>query len=405
MKLTTWQELTRELHQPAATKIILFVADGLGGLPLSPEGKTELETARTPNLDRLAALGITGLSEPVGPGITPGSGPGHMALFGYDPVANRIGRGVLEALGIDFPLERTDVAARGNFCTVDDQGRIVDRRAGRISTERCIELCRLLRERVRVEGAEVFVEPVREHRFVLVIRGEHLGDRISDTDPQRVGAEPLAPIAEDPASEQTAQIVSAFVRQAAEVLRDHHPANMLLLRGFSKHPDLPTMSEVYGLHAVALAVYPMYRGLAKLVGMRVANAGRTLEEQIEALKREWEQGDFFFVHYKYTDSTGEDGDFDAKVRRIEELDGVIPQIMALHPDVFIFTGDHSTPSALRSHSWHPVPVLLVAKHCRPDEVREFGERACARGGLGLVPACHLLPLALAYAGRLQKFGA
>ncbi len=405
MKLTPWQELTRELHQPAPTKIILFVADGLGGLPLEPDGKTELETARTPNLDHLAAQGVTGLSQPVGPGITPGSGPGHMALFGYDPIANEIGRGVLEALGIDFPLERSDVAARGNFCTVDEAGRVVDRRAGRIPTEKCIELCRLLQENVRVDEAEVFVAPVREHRFVLVIRGENLGDHVSDTDPQRTGAEPLDPIAEDPASERTAQIVARFVAQAKELLKDHHPANMLLLRGFSKHPDLPTMTEIYGLHAVALAVYPMYRGLAKLVGMRVANAGKSLADQVAALKREWEQGDFFFIHYKYTDSTGEDGDFRAKVQRIEEVDAVIPEIMALNPDVFIFTGDHSTPSLLRSHSWHPVPVLLVAKSCRPDEVREFGERACARGGLGLIPACQLLPLALAHAGRLRKFGA
>lgn len=405
MNLTPWQELTRELQQPAAGKIVLFVADGLGGLPLEPGGKTELETARTPNLDALAARGVTGLSVPVGPGITPGSGPGHMALFGYDPIRNQIGRGVLEALGIDFPLEAEDVAARGNFCTVDEQGRIVDRRAGRISTDRCVALCKKLRENIRVPGVELFVEPVREHRFVLVIRGQGLGDRVNDTDPQRTGVPPLRARGEDAASQRTAQIVETFVRQAAELLRDEHPANMLTLRGFSKRPALPTMKELYGVDAVALAVYPMYRGLARLVGMRVADAGKSLQEQIEALRREWEQGDFFFIHYKYTDSTGEDGNFQEKVRRIEEVDAVLPAIMQLQPEVFIFTGDHSTPSLLRSHSWHPVPLLLVARSCRPDGVTEFGESSCLRGGLGQIPACHILPLALAHCGRLKKFGA
>ncbi len=405
MHLTTWQELTRELQQPAIGKIVLFVADGLGGLPLEPGGKTELETARTPNLDALARRGVTGLSVPVGPGITPGSGPGHMALFGYDPVRNVIGRGVLEALGIDFPLEPADVAARGNFCTVDEHGRIVDRRAGRIPTEKCVELCRKLAENIRIPGVQLFVEPVREHRFVLVIRGAGLGDRVNDTDPQRTGVPPVRARGEDPMSQRTAEIVEQFVRQAAELLRDEHPANMLTLRGFSKRPNLPTMRDLYGLDAVALAVYPMYRGLARLVGMRIADAGKTLQDQIAALKREWEQGDFFFVHYKYTDSTGEDGNFAAKVEKIEEIDAVIPSIMALHPDVFIFTGDHSTPSLLKSHSWHPVPLLLVANTCRPDDVTEFGERACARGGLGQIPACHILPLALAHCGRLKKFGA
>lgn len=405
MSLTVWQELTRDLQQPSSGKIVLFVADGLGGLPLEPGGKTELETANTPNLDALAARGVTGLSIPVGPGITPGSGPGHMALFGYDPIRNEIGRGVLEALGIDFPLEPDDVAARGNFCTVDEHGNIVDRRAGRISTEKCVELCQKMVRNIQIPGVQLFVEPVREHRFVLVLRAPGLGDRVNDTDPQRTGVPPLKARGEDGPSQRTAQLVETFVRKAAEILRDEHPANMLTLRGFSKRPNLPTMEELYGLQPVALAVYPMYRGLARLVGMRIADAGKTLEDQVAALRREWDQGDFFFIHYKYTDSTGEDGNFPEKVRKIEEIDRHIPAIMELEPEVFIFTGDHSTPSLLRSHSWHPVPLLLVARTCRPDAVTEFGESSCLRGGLGQIPACHILPLALAHCGRLKKFGA
>jgi 2,3-bisphosphoglycerate-independent phosphoglycerate mutase len=405
MKLTPWQELTRELHQPADTKIVLFVADGLGGLPIEPMGKTELEAAHTPHLDELARRGITGLSIPIGPGIAPGSGPGHLALFGYDPVANRIGRGILEALGVDFPLEPRDVAARGNFCTIDATGRIVDRRAGRIPTEKCVELCAKLSAHVSLPEARVYIQPVREHRFLVVFRGEGLGDRVNDTDPQREGLAPLPPEGQDAASQRTAYLAAQLIAQAGTVLADEAQANMILLRGFSQRPQLPTMQELYGLTPVAIAVYPMYRGLAKLVGMRAVDAGKSLSDQIDALRRHWNEGDFFFLHYKYTDSAGEDGNFLAKVRHLEEIDRVIPDVLALNPDVFIFTGDHSTPCLLRTHSWHPVPTLLVARSCRPDGVAEFGERACRLGGLGLFQATELLPLALAHAGRLARFGA
>jgi 2,3-bisphosphoglycerate-independent phosphoglycerate mutase len=397
-------ELIRDLVEPGASKIVLLVADGLGGLPVVPGGKTELEAAHTTNLDGLAREGVTGLSIPVLPGITPGSGPGHLGLFGYDPLEYRIGRGILEALGINFAVGARDVAARGNFCSVDESGVITDRRAGRPATERCVAMCRKLQQ-IKVSGAEIFVEPVREHRFVVVFRGDDLGDRVNDTDPQTTGHKPLEARGEDPPSQRTAQAVNQFIAQAAQVLKGDAPTNMATLRGFARYPKIATMKEVYGLKACAIAVYPMYKGLARLVGMDVADAGATLADQIDTLHRLWGQYDFFFLHYKYTDSTGEDGNFDAKVEMIERLDAEIPRIQQLKPDVLIVTGDHSTPSKLRSHSWHPVPVLLSADSCRPDAVVGFSESACLRGGLGQFEAKYLMCLALAHAGRLAKYGA
>jgi 2,3-bisphosphoglycerate-independent phosphoglycerate mutase len=398
------QELIRELREPNGSKIVLLVADGLGGLPLEPGGKTELESARTPNLDACAREGICGLSIPVLPGITPGSGPGHLGLFGYDPLEHRIGRGILEALGIHFQVGPRDVAARGNFCTVDSAGRITDRRAGRPTTERCVAMCRKLQQ-IRIPGVEIFVEPVREHRFVVVFRGDDLGDAVNDTDPQQTGLKPLEARGADPHSAHTAEVVNRFVSEAGRVLQGDAPTNMVTLRGFARYPKIETMQEVYGIRPVAIAVYPMYKGLARLVGMDVADAGATLGDQVETLRRLWDQYDFFFLHYKYTDSTGEDGNFAAKVEMIERLDAELPHILALNPDVLIVTGDHSTPSKLRSHSWHPVPVLLCASSCRPDSVIEFGESYCLHGGLGQLQAMYLMPLAMAHARRLGKYGA
>jgi 2,3-bisphosphoglycerate-independent phosphoglycerate mutase len=397
-------QLTRELQEPGTSKIVLLVADGLGGLPLEPGGKTELETARTPNLDSLVRQGVCGLSIPVLPGITPGSGPGHLGLFGYDPLHYRIGRGILEALGINFQVGPKDVAIRGNFCTVDAAGVITDRRAGRPATERCVAMCKKLAG-IRIPGVELFVEPVREHRFVLVFRGDDLGDAVNDTDPQQTGVKPLEAKGADPRSENTARVANQFVTEAADVLKNDAPANMVTLRGFARYPAIDTMQDVYGVKPACIAVYPMYKGLARLVGMTVVEGATTLMEQAEALKRIWDQYDFFFLHYKYTDSTGEDGNFAAKVEMIEKLDGELPRIRGLNPDVLIVTGDHSTPSKLRSHSWHPVPTLLWSRTCRPDGVVEFGESFCLRGGLGQFQAMYLLPLALAHAGRLGKYGA
>ena len=397
-------DLTRTLNRRNSSKIVLVVADGVGGLPLEPGGRTELETAATPHMDALVADNVCGLLTPVLPGLTPGSGPGHVALFGYDPLEYRIGRGVLEALGTDFDLGPNDVAVRGNFCTVDDAGNIVDRRAGRIASAVCAQLVERLRG-IRIEGTEILLRPGREHRFAMVLRSFGLGGEVEDTDPQAIGVPPRRPAPRNTPSLRTAEIAEEFIARAREVLKDEHPANMILLRGFDRRPTIPTMQEVYGLNPIAIAVYPMYRGLARLVGMAVVPKAANLEQQIERLEENWDRFDFFFVHFKYSDSTGEDGKFDEKVQRIEELDAHIPHIVELNPDVLIVTGDHSTPAKLREHSWHPVPVLLAAATCRPDEATQFSESHCLRGGLGQLEARYLLPVALAHAGRLQKYGA
>jgi len=399
------QDLTRLLHVKNDSKIVMLVADGLGGLPLTPGGPTELEAAQTPNLDALARQGVSGLSIPIAPGITPGSGPGHLGLFGYDPLKYLIGRGVLEATGIGFHVGPDDVAIRCNFCTLDKEGRITDRRAGRIPTEASAPLAKMLNDQVKIPGIELFVEPVKEHRFAVIFRAQGLGAAVDDTDPQRTGIAPLAPVAHDEPSKKTAKIAQEFFAQALKLLAGQPKANGLTMRGFAVKPDLPTYEEVYGVRAAAIAVYPMYKGLAKLVGMDIIGEPATLEEEIDVLAEAWDNHDFFFVHFKYTDSRGEDGDFEAKVKVIEEFDAIVPRVMALRPDVLIVTGDHSTPAALGNHSWHPVPTLLVAEHCRTDGCTTFGEKAATCGGLGHFHAIHLMPLALANAGRLEKFGA
>ena len=397
-------DLVRELAEQATSKIVMLVADGLGGLPLEPGGKTELETAATPNLDRLAARGTSGSSIPVLPGITPGSGPGHLGLFGYDPLEFKIGRGALEATGIGFELGPDDVAARGNFCTLDAAGLIADRRAGRIASEESFKVVERL-QAVKIPGVETFVRPVKEHRFVVVFRGQGLDGRVADTDPQAVGVAPFDPQPVVSAAARTAEVAKEFVRQARAILADEPKANGMVLRGFAAKPQLPGYAELYGLRAAAIAVYPMYKGLAQLAGMKLVGKAQSLDEQIDELARHWEEFDFFFLHFKYTDSTGEDGNFAEKVRRIEELDRALPRIEALRPDVLIVTGDHSTPSKLKSHSWHPVPTLLAADTCRPDGLTKFSERDCLRGGFGQFPAKHLMLLAMAHSMRFGKYGA
>ena len=397
-------ELMKSLAQPSPSKIILLVLDGLGGLPGSDTGKTELETADTPNLNRLAEKGTTGLIDIVGPGITPGSAPGHLSLFGYSPLRFTIGRGALEAVGIDFDLEPGDVAARGNFCTTDKDGLVTDRRAGRIPNEKCTELCRLL-DGMIIENTRIFVRPVREHRFIIVFRGDGLNPGVSDSDPQQLGVSPKVATALQPEAAKTASIANKFISQAKSILAEQHPANMLLLRGFSERPEFPAMGEIYRLKPAAIAVYPMYRGLARLLGMEILNTGTSLEDEIKTLKENYSNYDFFFLHVKGTDSAGEDGDFERKVRVIEELDRALPSLIDTEPDVMIVTGDHSTPAILKGHSWHPVPVLLYSRWCRPDRASEFAESACASGGLGRFPATQVMPLAMAHALKLSKFGA
>jgi 2,3-bisphosphoglycerate-independent phosphoglycerate mutase len=397
--------LIRELVRGAETKIILLVIDGLGGVPREPGGLTELETARTPNLDRLAARGVCGLQQAAGVGITVGSGPGHLALFGYDPLRYRIGRGVLAALGTDFELRPSDVAARGNFCTVDSEGRVTDRRAGRISTDTNKELCALLRD-IELPEVELFVETVKEHRLLVVLRGAGLSGEIADTDPRAVGEPPRPPKPRSPEAERTAGLVRSFLEQAQQRLRGREPANMVILRGFGKLPAWPSFWELYGLRAAAVAEYPMYRGVAELVGMEALDVGPSVEDRLGVTAAHWHDFDFFFVHVKTIDSAGEDGDFARKVAEIERVDAAVPRLLELGPDVIVVTGDHSTPAVLKSHSWHPVPVILWSRHCRRDTVERFGERACEAGALGArLPAVDLMPLILANALRLDKYGA
>lgn len=397
-------DLIRPLVVSNTTKIVLLSLDGLGGLPSPATGRSELETARIPNLNALAAEAACGLLRHVAPGITPGSGPGHLGLFGYDPLEYQVGRGVLEALGIEFDLRPGDVAARGNFCTVDDQGLITDRRAGRISTELCTSLTARLRE-IRLPGVETFVEPVKEHRFVLVLRGPNLYGELSETDPQLLGKPPLPVRALASEAMHTAELVNTFITEARRRLSDAAPANMVLLRGFDLLPTWPRFPEVFGLRATAIAAYPMYRGLARLVGMEVLKTGAQFSDEMATLRQHWNGYDFFFLHYKDTDKAGEDGDFDAKVAALERFDVFVPEIRGLEPDVLVVTGDHSTPSVLAAHGWQPVPVLVWSRYCGADAVTTFTERACATGSLGLMPAQHVMPLVMANALRLTKFGA
>jgi 2,3-bisphosphoglycerate-independent phosphoglycerate mutase len=398
-----WEDLARELSQQTDSKIVLLVMDGVGGLAV--DGRTELETARTPNLDALAAKGVCGVTDPVLMGITPGSGPAHMAIFGYDPLKYQIGRGILEALGSGVGVGRNDLVARGNFATFKG-GIVVDRRAGRIPTEENVRICAYLNQHLpKREGVEVRVFPGKEHRFVARFTSEGLSDALTDADPQKEGhapipAEPLAPEAAKAAS-----VVNRFIDDVTAVLKDEPKANHALLRGFSKFPHLPAMQELFKLRPAAIANYPMYKGLAKLLGMDVMEVGSRPEDLFDALAKNWDRHDFFYVHYKKTDSRGEDGDFAAKVAAIEELDGFVPRVTALRPDVLAVTSDHSTPALLKAHSWHPNPFMIVAGTARVDDVTAFGERSCAHGGLGRFRALSAMPLMLAHALKLEKYGA
>ena len=396
-------DVLRDCYISTPSKIVMLVVDGLGGLAHPETGLSELDQAHIPNLDEMAGESACGLTTPVLPGVTPGSGPGHLSLFGYDPLKYLIGRGALEALGIEVELLPGDVAARGNFCTVDANGVLVDRRAGRIPTELSAPLCGRL-DRIHVEGVQHDVFPVLDYRFVLRLRGEGLSVAISETDPQQVGVPPLATKPLSPEADRTAQAVNDFLTQAGRALAEEERGNMVLLRGFAQLPALPPMGEVYHLDPVAIAAYPMYRGLATVAGMSVIPTGKNFADEVETLRRHFGSHDFFFIHYKPADAAGEDGDFDAKVRCLEELDRFIPQIRELEPDVLMVAGDHATPAVMAGHSWHPVPFMLHSKLTRGEGISGFNERACGQGSIGRIPATQIMLLALAHAGKLNKFG-
>jgi 2,3-bisphosphoglycerate-independent phosphoglycerate mutase len=398
-------DFLRRMTIPAKTKIVMLILDGLGGLPMHPGGLTELETAKTPNLDKLASQSALGLTIPAAYGITPGSGPGHLGIFGYDPIEYEIGRGALEALGVDFDLRPNDIAARGNFCILDNDGVLLDRRAGRLATEEATKLAKKLNS-IKVDGIEFFVEPVKEHRFAFVIRGEGLGADVSETDPLKNGVIPLQAEGADATSNRTAKIVNKFIDKATKILKGEKYANGILLRGFDMLPVIPKYQDVFKLNPAAIAVNGMYKGVSRLVGMEVLQfPGKTIADEFAALEINWQNFDFFYMHVKQTDTAGEDGDFDRKVKVIEEVDALIPRLTALNPDVIIVSGDHSSPAALKFHSWHPVPTLLFSNYVRPDGINNFGERNCLKGSLGVLPAKDVMPIALANAFRLAKYGA
>ena len=396
-------DVIRDCYTSTPSKIVMLVVDGLGGLARPDTGMSELEQAEIPNLDALARVSACGLTIPVLPGVAPGSGPGHLALFGYDPLKYLIGRGALEALGIDVALQRGDVAARGNFCTVNPQGALIDRRAGRIATELSAPLCRRL-DRIEIEGVELDVYPVQDYRFVLRLRGDGLSEALSETDPQRLGVPPLPAEPLEAKAQNTADIVNEFVAQARQLLAEEEAANMTLLRGFARLPSLPPMGEVYRLDPAAIAAYPMYRGLATVAGMKVIPTGGTFADELETLKQCFDQHDFFFIHYKAADAAGEDGDFDAKVKSLEALDRFILQIRELESDVLMVAGDHSTPAIMAGHSWHPVPFMIHSRWTGGEGVSAFNEKTCAQGSIGRIPATQIMLLALAHAGKLTKFG-
>jgi len=400
----TAESVVTAMARPEGKKAMLLVMDGLGGYRTVERG-SELTEARTPNLDRLAREGSLGLHDPVTRGVTPGSGAGHLGLFGYDPLAYEIGRGALSAAGIGFELRPGDVAARVNFCTLAPDGTIADRRAGRLPTEEAAGICELLSREVRLEGAELFIRPEREHRGLLVLRGQGLDPDLGDTDPQVEGVAPLPPRARSPEAKRTADLVASFLDQARSVLADRERGNFLLLRGFDTHKELPSFPDRYKARALAVAAYPMYVGISRLLGFETHQVEGAAPEEVEALERLLPDFDFVFMHVKKTDSAGEDGDFERKVAAIEEVDALVPRMLGSGVEVLTVTGDHSTPAQMAAHSWHPVPVLLWGGTAAADGLPGFDEVNCRQGSLGRFEAKHLMPQLLAAAGRLAKYGA
>jgi 2,3-bisphosphoglycerate-independent phosphoglycerate mutase len=400
-------KLIESLALKQGARIVLLVLDGLGDLPDPARGgATPLEAASTPNLDRLAPAAALGRILPVAPGVTPGSGPGHVALFGFDPVTTEVGRGVLEALGAGLDLQPGDVAARANFCTVDAAGVVTDRRAGRIANEVCARLVEKLKQALpRIEDVEVILQAGKGHRFVALFRGPGLAEGVADADPHREGSPIPAAAPLVPGAAKTARIVDAFIAGARKALAAERPANAALVRGVSARPRFATFLERFKLRAGAVASYPMYRGVAQLAGMEVLKTGETIAEEFASVAAHWERFGFFFVHFKATDMAGEDGDFEAKRRAVEEVDRALPALLALRPGVLCVTGDHSTPVAIRGHSWHPVPVMLHGPNCGADGFARFHERHARAGSLGVFESRHLMALLMANAGRLDKFGA
>ena len=403
--------LYSKLTIKTGAKMALIVLDGLGDIATMGQGEmTPLEAAQTPNLDKLVASGVAqGRMIPVAPGITPGSGPGHLALFGYDPIEFEVGRGVIETLGLGIELKNGDVAARATFCTLDAKGIVTDRRAGRIATEVCERLCGVLSAKIKKIGTtQVIIVPGKEHRFVVVFRGAGLEGPLTDTDPNREGL-PIAeakPVDEKNAKQKkVAKLIADFYKAALPLLAKEKTANGFLMRGVAHQPDIPTFEQRYQMKPAAIAVYPMYKGLSQLVGMVKIEGPQTIAEQFERYVAEYDNYDFFFIHYKYTDKAGEDGNFEAKKKAIEDFDAALPILLGKKPDVLAITGDHSTPCALKGHSWHPQPVLLHSAYSGSDKLERFSETGANMGSLGIFEAKYLIRLMQANAKMFDKYGA
>ncbi len=398
-------EKIKNLIQQNESKIVLVVMDGVGDIS-GNDGKTALEQARTPALDRLAAVSELGLTIPVDIGITPGSGPAHISLFGYDPVQHEVGRGVLEALGIGLTLEKENLAARANFATRTPDGIITDRRAGRIPTEENERLCAILGKNIKkIKDVEVNVYPGKEHRFVVVFKGKELFGNLYDADPQEAGKKEKLVQAADKKSERAAAVANEFIKEVNRVIADEYPANTCLLRGMANPPEIEKFGDLYGLKSCAIATYPMYKGLSRLVGMDIKEGLVSIEDEVKELEKSYKEYDFFYIHVKKTDSYGEDGKLEEKIAVIEEFDSCLEKITELNPEVLCITADHSTPAAMKSHSWHPCPFLIKSRFCRFTGEEGFSEKECASGSLGTFMAKDAMQLMLAHAGRLKKFGA
>jgi len=402
--------LYSELTLKPGAKLALVVLDGLGDLATKEQNYlTPLEAATTPNLDKLSKDSTQGRMIPVAPGITPGSGPGHLGLFGYDPLEFQVGRGVIEALGLGMELKHGDVAARANFCTLDKKGIVTDRRAGRIPTELCERLCAKLSAKVKKLGStKVLIKAGKEHRFVVVFRGKGLEGPLTDADPNREGfAIPTVKPRDkrNAGQNKMAALIADFYKAALPIIAKEKPANGFLMRGIAHQPRIPLFEERYQLKSACLAVYPMYKGLAQLVGMKKIEGPATSVEQFERYLKEYDNFDFFFIHYKYTDKAGEDGNFAAKVKAIEEFDAALPVLLRKKPDVLVITGDHSTPVAVKGHSWHPQPVLLHSAFSGSDKLERFTETGANTGSLGVFEAKYLIRLMQANARMFDKCGA
>ena len=400
----------QELTSKPQGKIALVVMDGVGDIAIKENNYlTPLEAAKTPNLDLLAKDSAQGRMIPVAPGITPGSGPGHLGLFGYDPLEYEVGRGVIEALGLGIELKPGDVAARANFCTLDENGIVIDRRAGRIPTEICEKLCDMLSKKIKKIGdVEVIIKPGKEHRFVVVLRGKGMEGPLTDADPQKVGF-PIPPVepkgTKSAKAKKTAKIIAELYKQALPIIAKEKPANGFLMRGIAHQPNIPLFEELYCMKPACIAVYPMYKGLAQLVGMTKIEGAQTIAEQFETYKKEYDNYDFFFIHFKYTDKYGEDGNFAAKVKAIEDFDAALPILLEKKPDVLVITGDHSTPAPMKGHSWHPQPVMIHSLFSGSDKLERFTDTGANLGSLGVFPAKYLIRYIQANAGMLAKFGA